>query len=244
MRGPIFRWTLRVSRTQPLAEPRRLQAIAAAMLLMVAACAGSAPPVTCQPAAAEPGVVWVVDHGWHTEIGLRVDEITGPLGVYRRLFPGARVLMFGFGKRTWMTAKVESLSELIMGPVPGPGAVQVTALAAQPGDAYDQPVTALRLPPGGMEHLSDFIWSTIGRTATGEPRLISEGLFPGSVFYASAPSYSLAFNCNAWTARALSAASVPISAEGVVFAGSVLRQTARAPGACLMHAPPNAPGDR
>ncbi len=135
--------------------------------------------------------MWVVRQGWHTEIALPTEEITGPLVVFRDVFPDARVLVFGFGKRTFITAKVETPAELLMGPLPGPSAVQVTALSVDPERAYDGPVTELTLPPGGAARLSAYLWNAIGKTKAGELRLIAEGLFPGSLFYAGSRRYDL-----------------------------------------------------
>ncbi len=220
--------------TQPGARPFSLFRRAALLLAaLLPGCAPLAPAASC--AADPPGqdVIWVVDHGWHTDIGVPADAITGKLAVYRDIFPGARVLMFGFGKRTFMTAKVDNLSELLLGPVPGPGAVEVIGLRMPPAEAYEQPVTTLPVPPGGMASLSDFLWQMLSKTKDGAPRLISAGHFPGSLFYASTHGYSLFYTCNTWAAQAVHAAQVPVSAGGVLLPGGVLRQTARQPRACL-----------
>ena len=200
--------------------------------LLLAACAGSPPPDCARgPAAA----AWLVDQGWHTEIGVRAADLDGPLSTYRRVFPGAAVLMFGFGKRTWITAKVESLSELLMGPFPGPGAIQVVGLRVTPEQAFgDAEVLALSLRPQQFRLLSAFIWDAIGKTATGRPRLIGGGLFPGSLFYAASRSYAPDYTCNSWTAQALQAAGLPVHPSGIVFAGGVIDQVGKTGAACTM----------
>ena len=196
---------------------------------------GCAVPIApaCSPVAARTGAVaWLVDQGWHTEIGLAADELTGPLGVFRTTFPGARVLMFGFGKRTFITARVTSLSELLLGPVPGPGAIEVVGLRVRPQDAYASPVEMVTLPIGGAARLSAFLWAAIGKDRAGGARLIAPGLFPGSLFYAASRRYSLTYTCNTWTADALAAAGVPMAADGVILPGSLMRQTAGLAGIC------------
>jgi hypothetical protein len=195
-----------------------------ACAVLLAACATLPPPQACPPAAAP--VAWVVDHGWHTEIGLPVSEIAGPLGIFRGIFPGAQVLMFGFGKRTFFTAKTESPSEWLLGPVPGPAAIQVVALPASPEADYDLPVVRLALPPGGAAGLSAFLWAAIARTKQGAPRLIAPGLFPGSLFFAAIDRYALDNDCNGWVARAMRAAGLPVR-TGAIFAAGVMRQAVR-----------------
>ena len=181
-------------------------------------------------AAAAP-VAWVVDHGWHTEIGLPAEQVTGPLSYFHTVFPGAKVLMFGFGKRTFITAKVETLSELVMGPVPGPGAIQVTGLKVEPARAYNDLVVQVKLAPDGPGLLSNFIWSAIGRTQAGLPRLISAGLFPGSAFYAASHSYDLSYTCNTWTEEALQGAGLPVGTDAILASGA-LREIVQLGGAC------------
>jgi hypothetical protein len=206
---------------------------------LLCACAVSRPAPCSAPGRGDP-VAWVVDQGWHTEIGLPAQEIAGPLSVFRTIFPGAHVLMFGFGKRTWITAKVESWSELLMGPVPGPGAIQVIGLRVDPADAYagDQ-VIRLPLRPDQAVSLDRFIWDAIGKTRTGQPRLISSGLFPGSLFYAASHGYAPTYTCNTWSAQAMHSAGLPVNPDGVILAGGILGQVARVRGSCLVadHAP-------
>jgi hypothetical protein len=186
------------------------------------------------PVAGADGIMWVVRQGWHTEIALPTEEITGPLVVFRDVFPDARVLVFGFGKRTFITAKVETAAELLMGPLPGPSAVQVTALGVDPEYAYDGPVTELTLPPGGAARLSAYLWNAIGKTKAGELRLIAEGLFPGSLFYAGSRRYDLAFTCNTFTVAAVEAAGFPVSPRGVVWPEGAMQAAAATGRACRM----------
>jgi Protein of unknown function (DUF2459) len=207
-----------------------------ALAWLVTGCGTSPVLPNCGPVAVggADGVMWVVRQGWHVEIGLPVAEITGPLGVFRDVFPGARVLMFGFGKRTFITAKVETPAELVMGPLPGPSAVQVTALSVDPQNAYDGPVTAIALPLGGAARLSAYLWEAIGKTTRGEPRLIAQGLFPGSLFYAGARRYDLGFTCNTFTAAGIEAAGFAGSPQGVVWAAGAMEAAAATGRACHM----------
>ncbi len=205
--------------------------------LLPAACS----PVRPAPCVGGPAVpsAWLVDQGWHTEIGLPASALTGPLAVYRGIFPGATVLMFGFGKRTWMTARVESLGELLIGPFPGKGAIQVTGLRASPERAFgDAAVLRLPLDPSQSRRLAGFIGAAIGRARSGQPRLLSQGLFPGSLFYAAQESYAPDYTCNSWTAQALGAAGLSVDPEGIVFPGGVMAQATRLAGACLARSGP------
>lgn len=208
---------------------RRLVAILGCAVL--AACSATPPACTSRPGAND--VAYVVNRGWHVEIGLPTAELTAPLTFYRTVFPQARTLMFGYGKRTFFTAKVETPSDYLLGPFPGHAVIQVTGLLVSPSHAYpDTDVLALTLPPGGGAALSDFIWDQLGKDHTGEPRLVAPGNFPGSIFYAARSEYTLAHTCNTWVAQALQAAGLPVSPAGVVFSGQVMARAVGA-GGCI-----------
>ena len=202
--------------------------------MMASACAGPS-LATCHRPPSGP-VVWVIDEGWHTDIALPADEARGPLGYFRDIFPGARTLVFGFGKRTFFTAKVQTFGELLLGPFPGPGAIQVTGITTTPDKAYTGLAIAITLPPGGADGLSRFLWDAFQKSQLGGPRLISEGLYPGSLFYASAHAYNLSYTCNTWTADALRTAGLPVDPD-VRLAGSLLQTIAGLDGIC--RAPPS-----
>ncbi len=203
--------------------------------LLMGALAGCATPPAARCATTPPSedVVYVVDHGWHTDIGVPASELSGPVAVFRAIFPGAASLVFSFGKRTFITAPVDDWSEYLLGPIPGPAAFLVTGLSVMPDEAYDAaPVVILHLPAGGARALSDFLWNEFQKDRTGRPRLIDRAPFPGGLFYAATETYTLTHTCNTWAANALRTAGVPVDPDGVVFAGQVMaraRQAAQCP---------------
>ncbi len=203
---------------------RRLTLLLAALSL--AGCAGA--PV-CGGAAPGRDVVYVVDHGWHTDVGIPARELSGGATVFRTLFPAARAFVFGFGKRSFFTAKVETWREYLLGPFPGPGAILVTDLSVMPDAAYGPAATiTLHLPQGGARALSVFLWRALAKDQAGGPRLIATGPYRGSRFYAAAATYTLGYTCNTWSADALRAAGTSVRPGGVIFAGQVMRRARRA----------------
>jgi hypothetical protein len=195
-------------------------------LAALASCAGSTPR-TCAPAGTD--MIYVVSRGWHTEIGIPADRLDGPLGIFRQLFPGAQAVMFGYGKRTFMTAPADTISEYVLGPVPGPAVIEVFGLRVMPPQAYGtQDMVALPLPRSGARALSAFLWDDLARDHTGAPLLVAPGFFPGSRFYAARSRYSLGHTCNTWVAAALHAAGIPVDPDGVVFSGQTMARAADA----------------
>ncbi len=173
--------------------------------------------------------MYIVSRGWHTEIGVPADDLVGPLSMFRQIFPGAQAVMFGYGKRTFMTAPADNISEYLLGPVPGPAVIEVFGIGVMPPLAYGkQDMVALRLPPSGARALSAFLWDDLARDHTGAPLLVGAGFFPGSRFYAARSRYSLSHTCNTWVAAALHAAGVPMDPAGVVVSGQAMARAAEA----------------
>jgi hypothetical protein len=200
-------------------------------LLACATAACSSPPIpaasVCQPREAQAEKAYVVGEGWHTQIGLPVEELVGPLAFYRSAFPGARAIMFGYGKKTFFTAPATSPSEYVLGPFPGPAVIQVVALSVLPSEAYPADDTiVLTLPPGGAAALSAAIWDDLGKDETGKPQLVSVGERPASVFYTARSRYNLLHTCNTWVADLIHATGLNMSGDGVVFSGQVMSRTA------------------
>src|SRR4029077_9064348 len=80
--------------------------------------------------------VTLLDHGWHTDIGIPAEELSGPLSVFRTIFPGVKTLVFSYGKRTFLMAPANDWSEYVLGPLPGPAAIMVTGLSGSAELAY------------------------------------------------------------------------------------------------------------
>ncbi len=174
-------------------------------------------------------MVYVVDHGWHTDIAVPSAELSGGAARFRALFPGAPALLFGFGKRTFLTARVDRWEEYLLGPFPGPGAMLVIGLAVAPDRAFPPgDVVVLPVPAGGLAALSDFLWAQFDRDRAGGPRLIARGPSPGSLFYAARERYGLWNTCNTWTAEALQRAGLAVRPDGVVFAAQAMARARRA----------------
>jgi hypothetical protein len=197
----------------------------AIMAAAVAACA-TVPP-NCRLPAADGNIAYVVSQSWHVDIGLPADRLEGPLAIYREIFPGAKVVMFGYGKRTFMTAPPDTISEYLIGPLPGPAVIFITGLKVLPADAYSGAGTIeLALPPDGARKISDFIWDDLSKDTAGKPRLVAKG--DVGLFYAANSGYNLLHTCNTWAVDALAAAGLPVSSSGVVFSGQAMGRAGNA----------------
>src|SRR6516164_6374420 len=64
--------------------------------------------------------IYVVSRGWHTDIGLPVSAVAGPLASLERDFPGMRFMVFGFGEREYYMAHNEGSGEMLAALFPSP----------------------------------------------------------------------------------------------------------------------------
>jgi hypothetical protein len=192
-------------------------------LLLLSACAETAPPICAPDRPLPPLSVQVVDHGWHTDLALPADGLTGPLAGFRRFFPGLRVLVVGFGRRSFMTAPARGIGDYLVGPFPGDGVLLVAGLAGAPAAAYEDGGTVLTIPLTGAQRdrLDRFVWDSF---ASAVP--IGRAPFAGGVFFASTVGYAGWETCNTWTVQALAAAGLPVSATLAVLAGQAMGRAA------------------
>ncbi|MBV8651204.1 MAG: DUF2459 domain-containing protein [Alphaproteobacteria bacterium] len=199
--------------------------------LAVAVAAG--PLASCAWTPVEPykgsdardAAVDVADLGWHTEIGLRAEAMTGALASLRRDFPDARYFTFGWGARDYYMAADPGFGDALRATVPGPAVMLVRALPRSPSETFGaEAVYAVPVASGGVERLCQFLWDYLEKDEQGRPRRAGPGPDAQSRFYAAEGTYDAGNTCNTWTATALDVAGVPVSASGVVFAGQVVDQ--------------------
>jgi len=202
--------------------------LVAGMLAGMLCGCGPSPAYVAGAEKPNDATVFVIARGWHTDIGLPVEQIPLPLAIVAQDFPGARFLVFGFGERAYYMSRKETLGQTLSALFPSPGVVLVTGLRAPPPDAFGAGNTvALRVPQGDASQAASFIWHTLEKQDDGALRRLADGPYPGSIFYASGKTYDAFDNCNTWTARALHGAGLPINPRGVLFVGQVMGQARR-----------------
>lgn len=193
-------------------------------MLLLGACSAPVGPV------APPGtaVVYVIDRGWHTDIGLPADAVLGDLATLERGFPGVRFLVFGFGERQFYMARHETLGAALGALLPSQSALLLTALRASPQAAFGAAhVVTLHVSQAGFVQIEEAVWQQLVKAPDGAPIRLADGPYPGSVFYAARGIYDAFDTCNTWTTAMLHIGGLPVSSSGVLFAAQV-RDMARA----------------
>jgi len=185
----------------------------------MAACTTIGPP----PRPPADAVVYVVGRGWHTDIGLPINEISGPLEALERPFPGVRVLTVGFGDRRFLLTRDRSPLSMLAALLPGRAALLTTALRTEPEAAFGAAhVVRLHVTEAELTRLRVRLWQAFEHGADNQPVLLADGPYPGSLFYAASATYSGLYTCNTWTADVARAGGLPMPATGVLFAGQVM----------------------
>jgi uncharacterized protein (TIGR02117 family) len=198
-----------------------VRALATALLFLLTACTAGPPP----PPPGNATTVIVIDRGWHTEIGLPADALDHRFDALRARFPGARSFTFGFGERLYVQKRDRTVFDALHALLPSDGMVLVTALNTTPLVAFGaDDVVPLAVSADGFAGLVDYISRSMHDNAAGAPDFVGEGPYPGSAFYASTLTYYGLFTCNTWTAYALRAGGVPVTADAVLFASQVMGQ--------------------
>jgi uncharacterized protein (TIGR02117 family) len=206
----------------------RIIPVAVWILCVLADCVTGCTSIAVEPyagSASRNEVIYVIAGRWHTELGLPLQVISGPLVALKPDFPTARHLVFGWGAHDYYMARNPGIMDLMRAAAPGPAVMLVIPLQISPeAFAGASNTFVLHVSRDGVERLSQFLWEYLAKGREGTPRRISTGPYPQSVFYASTGTYDLVHTCNTWTAEALRVVGLPVSAAGVVFAGQVLDQ--------------------
>jgi hypothetical protein len=171
--------------------------------------------------------VYIVGRAWHTDIGLPVSEVTGPLASLERGFPGGRFMVFGFGEREYYMGRNKGAGEMLAALFPSKSAILLTPLRASPFEAFPiQQVITLHLPKSGVQQIATRLWDDLEKTPDDLPVRLGDGPVVGSVFYASSATYNAFHTCNTWTALLLRDAGLPMNTH-VLLADEVMQQVSR-----------------
>jgi uncharacterized protein (TIGR02117 family) len=201
----------------------RLARACLTLTALIAACSAPGPDPAPADAVIADAVIYVVHRHWHTDIGLPVKEIEGPLATVEGFFPGVRFLIFGFGERQFLVNQNRDIGAMINALLPSQSALLMTALSATPDQAFGQEnVVVLRVPRAGLDRIVAAIWQEFELAPAGGPILLADGPYPGSVFYAARDTYDGLYTCNSWTADILRSGGLPMPVAGVLFAGQVM----------------------
>jgi uncharacterized protein (TIGR02117 family) len=200
-------------------------AAVAAVVALAAGCAASVaehPPPSGGPTRA----VWVVDHGWHTAIVVRRDDVDPALWPEAGDFPQAALVEVAWGDRDfymaqdptgWLAIKAAFFTS---GSVLHVAGFAESTLTRLPENA----VVELAVSRPGFDAMTRFFHDEYQADADGRSVRVGRGLYGTSWFYAARSRYHLFNTCNTWVARALQRTGLDVTPAGTVTAGAVMHQ--------------------
>ena len=167
-----------------------------------------------------------MDHGWHTGLVIRADDVPGGVWPERADFPGARYLEVAWGDREFYMDPHAGLGLALKAAVVSSGSVlHVVGLAEPPARYFaGREVVEVALSRPGVEALVRFVDAAHARGEAARVSRLGPGLYGDSAFYPATERYSLVNTCNTWIADALRAAGCPVTPAWALTAGAVLRQ--------------------
>lgn len=226
-----------------------VSAVAAAVL---AGCAGGLPaPGAPRAAQARPPAtaggaetsVAIVHEGWHTGLVLPAKALGSSRLGLRPWFPDARYLVFGWGDRSFYMAPHPGAATALSALFPSASVLYIRGLRNKPRTAFPR-VGELHwvcVSSGELSRLAVYLNAYLRKRSTGSPIELGTGPLPDSRFFASTGTYDAFRTCNTWTTAALAFAGLPVSANGVVFAGQAMSEVGSLPACRRKNAAPPAP---
>lgn len=178
-------------------------------------------------------VVHVVNHGRHTGVVVRrrdfLDAAGGGTGgpSLGGEFAREEYLEFGWGSAPFYTARRITLPIALRTIfLPTPSVVHVAGFRGPPTAAFPGAATVpLRCSGRELRAMCAVIGATFAPDGRGRAVPVAPGLYGHSEFYRANGFYTLADNCNGWTARVLRAGGFPVRGGGsALLAGSVTAQ--------------------
>lgn len=173
--------------------------------------------------------IWLVNHGWHTGLVLKRNEIADTIWPEIRDFSDSTYLETGWGDGDFYQAPVPSWWSMISAAIIPTDSVLHLVGFNRPVTSYfsSSEIIQLEITSNSFNRLVHAIASSFIRTKNGKAEPLGSGLYGNSYFYRSRESYHLFNTCNVWTARVLQTAGLPFNPAAAIRASDLMAQTRR-----------------
>jgi uncharacterized protein (TIGR02117 family) len=199
-------------------------------------------PALYPPARPERIAVTVIDHGWHTGLALRPDDLNGaavrlalpaPEAAERlrwlaTRFPGEDWIEIGWGDAGFyqVTPGVADIDPWLAFRAlawPTPSVLQIVPGRGPVREAYpNSDLVDLDLSTAGFDRMAAALAASVPPDGQRPP--LGASLYGWGAFFPAVPSYHLFRTCNVWTSALLRAAGVPSSAMPSIYSGGLMAE--------------------
>lgn len=156
--------------------------------------------------------IFVVNHGWHADIILKVEDINSSVLQIGPVFKNYQYVEIGWGDEAFYRSLDPSVwTTLKAALIPTSSALHVRALNMYNLNMFPKE-NIIKIPISQIAYtkLLTFIENSFAKKDY-KPIILSKGLYPSSFFYLSSKKYHILHTCNVWTAEALRSAEIDIS---------------------------------
>lgn len=192
------------------------------------------------PTADSTSAVYLVRHGWHAGIAVRLAEIPDDRWPVLENFPNARYLEVGWGEARYYPGEIRGVWGAVRaGAWPTGSVLHVVPVSDSVMGTFAQN-TVIRIPVSETEldALTRYVAASFTLTDDGAAVPAADGYYPGSRFYRSKLTYHVFNNCNHWAAAALEAAGCETAPRWTMRVQQVIAR-ARACGTLIQRRPTN-----
>jgi uncharacterized protein (TIGR02117 family) len=170
--------------------------------------------------------VWLVNHGWHTGIVVRRQDVPDGLWPQLRDFADSELVEVGWGERDFYMAPAGTSGMALKAVLWPASSVLHVAGFSRPVERHfpASEIVEITLSRRGFEKLAAFIQEAYATDEAGGAIGLGPGQHPNSRFYLARETYHALKTCNTWTANALRSAGCPITPFYALTAGNVIHQ--------------------
>jgi uncharacterized protein (TIGR02117 family) len=197
----------------------------ALIIVFIPGCTAHEVSPRSDPGEAPRKVFQVVKHGWHVGIVVDQDEMASRVPLLGENFSLAEHLEIGWGDARFYQAAEPSAGLALRAALwPTASVMHIVGFSGDPANYFaTSEVVNICVSRSEYRQMLDFILDSFERNPDGKVIPLGPGLYGNSRFYRAKGSFHLFNTCNTWTARALAAAGLPVSAR-VITAGGLVSQ--------------------
>jgi uncharacterized protein (TIGR02117 family) len=170
--------------------------------------------------------VYVVGHGWHTGLMLRMQDVKHGRWSADIDSTDIQAIEIGWGDEGFYRATdytVGLAAEALL--FPTPSVIHAVLLAKPAEENFPRSdISVFWTDQAGYQKLLDFIDGTFAKDSDGRLVNLGPGIYGRSTFFRARGSFHFPKSCNYWVASALREAGAPIWVSSAITAGNTMRQ--------------------
>lgn len=173
--------------------------------------------------------IFLLGHGWHTGLAFPLADVPASYWPERALYPDAEWLEVGWGDEGFYRAEKVTFPLACKALFwPTPSVLHLVGIEGPIAEYFTRSsIVELEISDDGFDRACRFVDDSFRTDDVNRPHMIAEGIYGNGKFFRSNQSYFFPRTCNAWTAKALRIAGLPMWTWTAQTAANVMRQGRR-----------------